>query len=78
MGRAAFLPETEQAAYGHDDQDDGRVGLVVQEKGQHGGEDQDQDDGAFELGQKKPRVAAFGPASEVIGPSAASRSAAGR
>jgi hypothetical protein len=56
---APFLPEAQQAAHQDDGQHDNRIQRVAQEKGQPGGHDQQQDDGALELGQEQPQSPGF-------------------
>ena len=50
---ASFLPEAEQPAGPDDDQDDGRVDGVMEEHGENGRTDQDQDDRALELSHQQ-------------------------
>ena len=56
-GRAVLLKEAEQRAAEHDRQNDRRVHPLLQHQRDRGGEDQNEDERAFELAQKQTKCA---------------------
>jgi len=57
VARAVLLHEAQHGAADHDGEDDGRVGPILQNGRNEGSEEQDEDDGAFELAQEEQRPA---------------------
>ena len=66
-GRPSLLPEAEQAAREDDRQDDRGVDRVVEEEGQPGGKEENQDQGALELSQQERQLVRSSRACQAIG-----------
>ena len=63
-----FLPESKNPADRNDHQDDGAIRRVVQQHGQDGGADQEQNDRGSELPQQEPNDAAVGVGPQRVRP----------